>query len=133
VLGRQLKKKAATKSPQGYSTDEHEPLKGVLKKGDHVQILSQGRRREHGQGLLDTLQSLWDALNVPPDDLDRDFFGRLLSGPSSLHQASHDRVPAMPLPKSLCWFPAPCPAAELPPDSISGPPSSTEIHENPYL
>lgn len=42
--------------------------------------------------LLHTLNSLWDALNVPQDDVDRELFGRLMSGPSRLHQSAIDQV-----------------------------------------
>ena len=49
-------------------------------------------RREQGLLLLDTLQSLWEALNVPAGDIDREIFGRLMEGPHSLYKSSHDKV-----------------------------------------
>ena len=52
----------------------------------------QEHRRQQGENLLATLDSLWDALDTPQDDLDRELFARLMSGPARLHQATMDKV-----------------------------------------
>lgn len=41
---------------------------------------------------METLRSLWEALNVPAEDIDRDIFGRLMEGPHNLYKSSHDKV-----------------------------------------
>lgn len=56
----------------------------------------QRAREEEGEQLLGMLQSLWDALEVPEYDVDRELFGRLLSGPSKLHKSTVDKVRCPP-------------------------------------
>ena len=59
----------------------------------------QRSRAEQGETLMNTLHSLWDALDVQVDDVDRELFGRLMHGPSRLHQSSLDKarhIPSLP-------------------------------------
>ena len=56
----------------------------------------QRSRAEQGETLMNTLHSLWDALDVPVDDVDRELFGRLMHGPSRLYQSSLDKASHSP-------------------------------------
>jgi len=54
---------------------------------------AQVERGAAAAGVLETLEGLWDALDVAEDDIDRQIFLRLLSGPAHLHTQSLAKVP----------------------------------------
>lgn len=59
---------------------------------DCLWLLAQRTRSDEAEVFLNTLQSLWEAMNVPEDDLDREVFTKLMTGHNRLHKASHERV-----------------------------------------
>jgi len=78
-------------------TVQHQP---VLIPGHHTLLLAARRpartqveRSAAAAGVLETLEGLWDALDVAEDDIDRQIFLRLLSGPARLHTQSLAKVP----------------------------------------
>lgn len=55
-------------------------------------------REQRAEELMGVLSSLWEALEVEQEDVDRGIFARLMSGPARLHGKSIQKV----LCSSLC-------------------------------
>lgn len=52
----------------------------------------QAERESASAEALETLEGLWSALDVAADDIDRQIFVRLLTGPACLHAQSLAKV-----------------------------------------
>lgn len=61
--------------------------------GSHNQTsCAQAEREAAAAQALETLEGLWSALDVATDDIDRQIFLRLLTGPARLHAQSLSKV-----------------------------------------
>ena len=49
-------------------------------------------REQRAEELMGVLSSLWEALEVEQEDVDRGIFARLMSGPARLHGKSIQKV-----------------------------------------
>ena len=66
--------------------------------------LLQEYREQRAEELMGVLSSLWEALEVEQEDVDRGIFARLMSGPARLHGKSIQKVL---LCYSCSWYPTP--------------------------
>ena len=57
--------------------------------------MEQEYREQRAQELMGVLCSLWEALEVEQEDVDRGIFTRLMSGPARLHGKSIQKVPLL--------------------------------------
>ena len=53
-------------------------------------------REQRAGELMGVLSSLWEALEVEQEDVDRGIFTRLMSGPARLHGKSIQKVTCLP-------------------------------------
>ena len=62
----------------------------------------QDYREQRAEELMGVLNSLWEALEVEQEDVDRGIFVRLMSGPARLHGKSIQKVSTIAVTALIC-------------------------------